>query len=218
MHFHTVQIADVAVCKHHQWLDEIRIIFTCTSSKSCFLKKLCHAIYALDTYHNIICSAYACTLEFTLSLMSFPYSNICYYGNESLKVTFFWGEKSETVMLAAPTWRRLMSDQQSNEEESTTWNVTCHSTWNLCLIEVVVSWNTMCCILFASCFYLKWIRMLKMEPGPLSGCCVLLWLPLPFSCPCNGQVFVLFGIFQQDCCRLRLQNIIVQFNANLIIL
>ena len=45
-----LHIADVAATKHHQQRDEIRIIFTRTSSKSCFRKK-CHAIYtpsALD--------------------------------------------------------------------------------------------------------------------------------------------------------------------------
>ena len=41
-------IADVAVTKRHQRLDEIRIIFTRLYSKIVF-KKLCHAIYALDT-------------------------------------------------------------------------------------------------------------------------------------------------------------------------
>ena len=73
-------IADVAVRKCHQWLDEIWIICTHTSySKSAkvFSRKLCHAIYAVDTcsyavdtcsLHSIrarllvraFCTAYAC--------------------------------------------------------------------------------------------------------------------------------------------------------------
>ena len=42
-------VANVAVTKRHQRLVEIRIIFTHTSSRSCFQKKPCHAMYALDT-------------------------------------------------------------------------------------------------------------------------------------------------------------------------
>ena len=44
----TLWIAVVAVMKHHQWLGKIRIISPAFHSKL-FSKKLCHAIYALDT-------------------------------------------------------------------------------------------------------------------------------------------------------------------------
>ena len=46
-----VLIADVAVTKRHQRLDKIKIIFTRTAHtiQLLFSKKLCHAIYALDT-------------------------------------------------------------------------------------------------------------------------------------------------------------------------
>ena len=48
--FVSVTIADVAVTKRHQRPDEIRIIFTRTSSKSFFLNsKKCHAIYTPST-------------------------------------------------------------------------------------------------------------------------------------------------------------------------
>ena len=45
-------IADVAVTKRHQRQGEIRVIFTSTSSKSCFLKN-CHSIYTPSTLNGI---------------------------------------------------------------------------------------------------------------------------------------------------------------------
>ena len=58
-------IADVAVTKRHQWLDEIWINLTCTSGKKSvklFLKKLCHATYTPDTERNPVCIVYICML------------------------------------------------------------------------------------------------------------------------------------------------------------
>ena len=106
-------IADVAVMKRHQRLDEIRIIFTLTSFKSCFQKSsimqcMPSTLYAIHIAHHIClracykCASYTqhtlvwnvCVLaekqlcwfqysvgkkyhDFILSLMAFPYSNIC---------------------------------------------------------------------------------------------------------------------------------------------
>ena len=56
-------IADVAVRKHHQQLDEVRITFTRTLSKSCLKKQqLCHATYTVNTQRNPVSTAYACAL------------------------------------------------------------------------------------------------------------------------------------------------------------
>ena len=114
-------IADVAVMKYHQWLAKIWIIFTHTSSRKSaklFSRKFRHAIYALNSWRNQVCTAYICALaldvhisysisacykcmyywpnflvnnfpdlpyitgnksqDFTWSLVTFPYSNICY--------------------------------------------------------------------------------------------------------------------------------------------
>ena len=64
---YTEVVADVALTKHHQRLNKIIKIFTCTSSKSC-LKKLCHAIYVLNTQHNPVRTAYACALVINMGV------------------------------------------------------------------------------------------------------------------------------------------------------
>ena len=109
----TLLIADVAATKRHQRLDKIRIIFTCTSFKSCFQKSSVMQFTPLTLYkiqfaqHTIarllwmrtFYTTYACMKcmhtgrkqlcwfqynvgkkcqAFSLSLMVFPYSNICY--------------------------------------------------------------------------------------------------------------------------------------------
>ena len=61
-------IADVAVTKCHQRWDEIRIIFTRTSPKSCFQEN-CHAIYTPFTLKcNPVRTAHACTLDINTHL------------------------------------------------------------------------------------------------------------------------------------------------------
>ena len=56
-----VSIADVAVTKRHQRRDEIRIIFTLTSSKSCFQKKIVMQ-YVRPQQRNPVRTAHACAL------------------------------------------------------------------------------------------------------------------------------------------------------------
>ena len=56
----SAKIADVAVTKRHQTLDEIRIIFTHTSSKSYFQKSLSYNTPAIQC--NPVQTAYFCTL------------------------------------------------------------------------------------------------------------------------------------------------------------
>ena len=94
-----VWIADVVVRKRHQQLDEIRIIFIRTSSKTCLKKTLsCHIHprhFTQSSSHSIrllemrtlpteklLCWFKYCAgkkyQDFILSLMAFPYSNICY--------------------------------------------------------------------------------------------------------------------------------------------
>ena len=134
MIFFTRLIADVAVTKRHQRLDEIRIFLPALHSKVVF-KKLCHVIYAFDTLTHV--TAYTCALiinacvshnillfvtraywqkkqlwfqysagktynDFILSLMVFPYSNMCYYKKVYLheKSTY----TSQNILLLAQYW------------------------------------------------------------------------------------------------------------------
>ena len=84
--------ADVAVTRRNQWLGVIRITFTCTTFKSCFQKSSVMQ-YTPSFQHTLVWNA--CVLaekqlcwfqysagkkyhDFILSLIAFPYSNICY--------------------------------------------------------------------------------------------------------------------------------------------
>ena len=98
-------IADVAVTQCHQRRDEIRIIFTRTSSKSCFLKKLSCNIYALDTSHF---SLHSTRLRACYKYVPFTWFRCAHYRqkNNSADCSIVW---VKIIKFSSRCWWRFLT-------------------------------------------------------------------------------------------------------------